>query len=95
MQPPCAIRCTFDDGAELGSYNAQVHWVTHADDLFLVWMPKVADNDNVMGHRAPLFIARVTTSEGMTSGQPGETKPGLGPALNGPGMESAAPASWR
>ena len=95
MQPPCAIRCTFDDGAELGSYNAQVHWVTHEDGLFLTWTWKGADNDNVLRHWAPFFIAPVTTAEGMTSRQPGETKPGLGPALNGPGMESAAPASWR
>lgn len=50
---------TFDDGTEVGSYNTQAHWVTHADGLFLVYTRRAADNDQVMRHRAPLFIARV------------------------------------
>ena len=50
---------TFDDGADLGSYNTQAHWVTHQDGLFLVYTRRGANNDNVMRHRAPLFMARV------------------------------------
>ena len=50
---------TFDDGAELGSYNTQQHWATHADALFLVYTRRGADNDHVFRHRAPLFMAQV------------------------------------
>lgn len=49
----------FDDGAELGSYNTQQHWVGHANGLFLVYTRRGANNDHVMRHRAPLFIAQV------------------------------------
>jgi len=52
-------RWTFDDGADLGNYNTQQHWVTHSDGLFLVYTRKGADNDHVFRHRAPLFIAQV------------------------------------
>lgn len=50
---------TFDDGQELGSYNTQQHWVTHSDGLFLTYTRRGANNDHVIRHRAPLFIARV------------------------------------
>ncbi len=50
---------TFDDGEELGSYNTQQHWLAHSDGLFLVYTRRGADNDHVMRHRAPLFIAQV------------------------------------
>lgn len=50
---------TFDDGAELGSYNTQAHWVIHSDGLFLSYTRRGADNDNVIRHRAPLFLAQV------------------------------------
>jgi len=50
---------TFDDGAELGNYNTQQHWVTHSDGLFLAYTRRGADNDHVFRHRAPLFIGRV------------------------------------
>ncbi len=50
---------TFDDGQELGSYNTQQHWLTHSDGLFLVYTRRGADNDHIMRHRAPLFIAEV------------------------------------
>jgi len=50
---------TFDDGADLGSYNTQAHWVTHGDGLFLTYTRRGADNDNVARHRAPLFIAQI------------------------------------
>lgn len=49
----------FDDGTELGNYNTQQHWVTHDDELYLVYTRRGADNDHVMRHRAPLFIGRV------------------------------------
>lgn len=50
---------TFDDGADLGSYNTQAHWVTHAEGLFLTYTRRGANNDNVARHRAPLFLAQV------------------------------------
>ena len=50
---------TFDDGAELGSYNTQQHWLAHSDGLFLVYTRRGANNDDIARHRAPLFIARV------------------------------------
>jgi hypothetical protein len=50
---------TFDDGAELGNYNTQQHWVTHGNDLYLVYTRRGANNDHVFRHRAPLFIAQV------------------------------------
>lgn len=50
---------TFDDGAELGSYNTQQHWLTHGGELFLVYTRRGANNDEVIRHRAPLFIAQV------------------------------------
>ena len=49
----------FDDGQDLGSYNTQQHWVTHSDGLYLVYTRRGANNDNVVRHRAPLFIAKV------------------------------------
>jgi len=49
----------WDDGAELGNYNTQQHWVTHSGGLFLVYTRKGANNDHVFRHRAPLFIAQV------------------------------------
>jgi hypothetical protein len=54
----------FEDGEELGSYNTQQHWVTHSDALFLVYTRKGADNDHVMRHRAPLFMAQVVPELG-------------------------------
>lgn len=49
----------FDDGAELGNYNTQQHWVTHSDALYLVYTRRGAKNDHVFRHRAPLFMAQV------------------------------------
>lgn len=51
----------FDDGKLLGSYNTQQHWVTLGDKLYLVYTRRGADNDHIMRHREPLFIARVET----------------------------------
>lgn len=50
---------TFDDGRPLGSYNTQQHWVTVGGRLHLVYTRRGADNDHIMRHRAPLFIAAV------------------------------------
>jgi hypothetical protein len=50
---------TFDDGAPLGSYNTQQHWLAHSDGLFLVYTRRGANNDHIIRHRAPLFAGRV------------------------------------
>lgn len=52
-------RWTFDDGSDLGNYNTQQHWVVHSEALFLVYTRRGSNNDHVMRHRAPLFIARI------------------------------------
>lgn len=49
----------FDDGKELGSYNTQQHWLAHSDGLFLIYTRRGANNDHIIRHRAPLFMARV------------------------------------
>lgn len=49
----------FDDGAELGSYNTQQHWLAHGDGLFLVYTRRGANNDHIVRHRAPLFMSQV------------------------------------
>ena len=54
---------TFDDGSDLGSYNTQAHWLAHSDDLFLIYTRRGANNDHIMRHRAPLFMARVDTEK--------------------------------
>ena len=50
---------TFDDGTSLVSENTQQHWVTHSDGLFLVYTRAGANNDHIIRHRAPLFIAQI------------------------------------
>ncbi len=57
FDPPQLWR--WDDGADLGSYNTQAHWVTHRSGLFLAYTRRNAGNDNVVRHRAPLFLAQV------------------------------------
>ncbi len=52
---------TFDDGAELGSYNTQQHWLVHSDGLFLCYTRRGYNNDHIPRNRAPLFIAQVDT----------------------------------
>jgi len=49
----------FDDGQELGSYNTQQHWLCCGGRLYLVYTRRGADNDHVLRHRAPLFLAEV------------------------------------
>lgn len=50
---------TFDDGTDLGSYNTQAHWMVTGNGLFLVYTRRGANNDHVMRHRAPLFVAQI------------------------------------
>jgi hypothetical protein len=50
---------TFDDGKELGSYNTQQHWLAHSNGLFLAYTRRGANNDHILRHRAPLFLAQV------------------------------------
>ncbi|NNE92110.1 MAG: hypothetical protein HKN23_10720 [Verrucomicrobiales bacterium] len=57
FRPPKAW--TFDDGSELGSYNTQAHWLVAGNGLFLTYTRRGANNDHVIRHRAPLFIAQV------------------------------------
>ncbi len=49
----------FDDGKPLESYNTQQHWVSLGGKLYLVYTRRGANNDHIMRHRAPLFIAEV------------------------------------
>ncbi len=49
----------FDDGQPLGSYNTQQHWATIGGRLYLIYTRRGANNDHIMRHRAPLFIAQV------------------------------------
>jgi hypothetical protein len=49
----------YDDGQVLGSYNTQQHWITHHGALYLAYTRRGANNDHVMRHRAPIFIAQV------------------------------------
>jgi hypothetical protein len=53
------IEWRFDDGAALGSANAQQHWITHKDSLHLIYSRKGANNDHVFRNRAPIFIAQI------------------------------------
>ncbi len=57
------IPWTFDDGMELGSYNTQQHWLAHRDGLFLVYTRRGVNNDHIVRHRAPLFIAQVDVTK--------------------------------
>jgi len=50
---------TFDDGTEQGNHKTQQHWLGHTKGLFLVYNRRGANNDHVIRHRAPLFIAQV------------------------------------
>jgi hypothetical protein len=54
-----AVEWKFDDDQPLGSANAQQHWITHSDALYLIYSRRGANNDHVFRNRAPLFIARV------------------------------------
>ncbi len=53
------VEWTYDDGAVLGSYNTQQHWIAHSEALYLIYTRRGANNDHVFRHRAPIFIAQV------------------------------------
>ncbi|MBL9190262.1 MAG: hypothetical protein JNK23_22460 [Opitutaceae bacterium] len=53
------IEWRFDDGAVLGSYNTQQHWLVQGGTLYLLYTRRGANNDHVMRHRAPIFMAEV------------------------------------
>jgi hypothetical protein len=52
---------TWDDGEPLTMSTTQQHWLTHSEELFLVYTRKDATNDKVMRWRAPLWVAQVDT----------------------------------
>jgi hypothetical protein len=54
-----AVEWKFDDAQPLLSANAQQHWITHSDGLYLIYSRKGANNDHVFRNRAPLFIAQI------------------------------------
>jgi len=49
----------FDDGAELGNFNTQQHWLAQGDALYLLYNRRSELNNGVFRCRAPLYIARV------------------------------------
>ena len=61
LQYDTPIPWRFDDGANLGNYSTQQHWVTHNDELYLVYNRRGANNNHIFRHRAPLFIGKVDT----------------------------------
>lgn len=51
----------FDDGADLGNFNTQQHWLARGDALFLLYNRRSELNNGVFRCRAPLYVARVDT----------------------------------
>lgn len=51
----------FDNGASVGNYCTQQHWISGGGRLYLVYTRQGAGNDHVFRHRAPLFIAEFDT----------------------------------
>lgn len=49
----------FDDGAELGNFNTQQHWLARGDALYLIYNRRSELNNGVFRCRAPLYIGRV------------------------------------
>lgn len=54
----------WDDGTPLFMSSTQQHWLTHSDELFLVYTRKDASNENVIRWRSPLWVARVDVDTG-------------------------------
>ena len=46
-----------------GSFGTQQHWLTHGEELFLVYTRKAMENQNVIRWRAPLWMARVNLEQ--------------------------------
>ena len=89
-------RWTFNDGSDLGNYNTQQHWVTHNQQLYLVYTRRGANNDHVFRHRAPLFIARVDpTSLQVIRSTERELVPERGARLGNFGVVNVSPTeTW-
>ncbi|MBI3985526.1 MAG: exo-alpha-sialidase [Lentisphaerae bacterium] len=87
---------TFEDGTELGSYNTQQHWLAHSDGLFLVYTRRGAGNDEVIRHRAPLFMAQVDPERlCVVRSTERELVPNRGAQLGNFGAAAVTPAeSW-
>jgi len=49
----------FDDGADLGNFNTQQHWLVHGETLFLLYNRRSELNHGVFRSRAPLYIGQV------------------------------------
>lgn len=58
---PAMAPWSFDNGELLEMSSTQQRWLTHSDELFLVYTRKTADNPGVARWRAPLFVAQVDT----------------------------------
>jgi hypothetical protein len=48
----------WEDGQALELSSTQQHWLTHQDDLFLVYTRKTPENHSVIRWRAPLWMSR-------------------------------------
>ena len=55
------VELCFDDGENLGNYNTQQHWLVGGGKLWMVYTRRAGNNDHIVRHRAPLFIAEFDT----------------------------------
>lgn len=53
------VTWTWDDGSKVPICNTQQHWISHHNDLYLVYTRKTDDNHHVFRYRAPLLMAKV------------------------------------
>jgi len=53
----------WEDGQPLDLSSTQQHWLTHGEELFLVYTRKAMENQNVIRWRAPLWMARVNLEQ--------------------------------
>lgn len=53
----------WEDGQPLDLSSTQQHWLTHGEELFLVYTRKAIENQNVIRWRAPLWMARVNLEQ--------------------------------
>lgn len=52
----------WETGEQLTMSTTQQHWLSHSDELYLVYTRKTASNANVMRWRSPLHMAKVNLS---------------------------------
>ncbi len=55
---PPPIPRKWDDGSILQNYNTMQRRIPHKDRLFLAYTRAGVNNDHVLRHRAPIFVAR-------------------------------------